>query len=72
MENNILLLVLTLIPGIGPARIKAITRHLHNRLTDSLPLCSGKTSTCKHPGPFDCRHQARITLRQTKHCPALP
>jgi DNA processing protein len=36
MENNILLLVLTLIPGIGPARIKAITRHLHNRLTDIL------------------------------------
>jgi len=30
MENRILLLVLTLIPGIGPARIKAITRHLPN------------------------------------------
>ncbi len=28
LENRILLLVLTLIPGIGPARIKAITRHL--------------------------------------------
>lgn len=36
MENNILLLVLNLIPGIGPARIKAITKHLHNRLTDVL------------------------------------
>jgi DNA processing protein len=36
MEKNILLLVLTLIPGIGPARIKAITAHLQNRLTDIL------------------------------------
>jgi DNA processing protein len=36
MENTILLLVLNLIPGIGPARIKAITEHLHNRLTDVL------------------------------------
>ena len=36
MENNILLLILTLIPGIGPARIKAITKHLHERLADVL------------------------------------
>jgi DNA processing protein len=36
MENTILLLILNLIPGIGPARIKAITEHLHNRLTDVL------------------------------------
>ncbi len=36
MENNTLLLVLTLIPGIGPAKIKAITEHLHGRLTDVL------------------------------------
>lgn len=36
MEERILLLALTLIPGIGPARIKAITTHLHNRLTDVL------------------------------------
>ncbi len=35
MENRTLLLVLTLIPGIGPARIKAITRHLPD-LTDVL------------------------------------
>ncbi|MEI7747703.1 MAG: DNA-processing protein DprA [Chlorobiaceae bacterium] len=35
LENRILLLVLTLIPGIGPARIKAITRHLPE-LTDVL------------------------------------
>lgn len=34
MENRILLLVLTLIPGIGPARIKAIAGHLGERLTD--------------------------------------
>ena len=36
MENNTLLLVLTLIPGIGPARIKAIPEHLQHRLTDVL------------------------------------
>jgi DNA processing protein len=36
MEERILLLALTLIPGIGPARIKAITSHLHDRLTDVL------------------------------------
>jgi len=36
METNILLLVLTLIPGIGPAKIKAIASHLHDRLTDVL------------------------------------
>ncbi len=35
MENRMLLLVLTLIPGIGPARIKAITKHLPE-LTDVL------------------------------------
>ncbi len=37
MENKVLLLVLTLIPGIGPARIKAITAHLDN-LSDVLYL----------------------------------
>ncbi len=31
MENNILLLFLTLIPGIGPARIKAIIEYLHGQ-----------------------------------------
>jgi len=36
MENNTLLLLLSLIPGIGTARIKAITEHLHDRLTDVL------------------------------------
>lgn len=36
MEERILLLALTLIPGIGPARIKAITTFLHNRLADVL------------------------------------
>jgi len=36
MDNTILLLLLTLIPGIGPAKIKAITAHLHNRVTDIL------------------------------------
>ena len=36
MEETILLLVLTLIPGIGPARIKAITTHLQNRVMDVL------------------------------------
>lgn len=36
MDEQILLLALTLIPGIGPARIKAITTHLHNRLSDVL------------------------------------
>jgi DNA processing protein len=35
MEKRILLLVLTLVPGIGPARIKAITSHLPE-LTDLL------------------------------------
>ncbi|MFZ4526342.1 MAG: DNA-processing protein DprA [Chlorobium sp.] len=35
MENRMLLLVLTLIPGIGPARIKAITNYLTD-LTDVL------------------------------------
>ena len=37
MDNKMLLLVLTLIPGIGPARIKAITAHLDN-LSDVLHL----------------------------------
>ena len=36
MEERILLLALTLIPGIGPARIKAIATHLHHRLEDVL------------------------------------
>ncbi|TLU85833.1 MAG: DNA-protecting protein DprA [Chlorobium sp.] len=35
MDNRMLLLVLTLIPGIGPARIKALKNHLPN-LTDIL------------------------------------
>jgi len=34
MENRILLLVLTLIPGIGPARIKAIAGHMGDRLAE--------------------------------------
>jgi DNA processing protein len=38
MEERVLLLALTLIPGIGPARIKAITTHLPGRLTDVLHL----------------------------------
>ena len=42
MENRVLLLVLTLIPGIGPARIKAITRHLPD-LTDVLHTEIGST-----------------------------
>jgi len=36
MEERILLLALTLISGIGPARIKAITTHLPGRLKDVL------------------------------------
>jgi len=36
MEERKLLLALTLIPGIGPARIKAITAHLPGRLGDVL------------------------------------
>ena len=36
MENSTLLLVLTLIPGIGPARIKAIIEHLHDQLQNVL------------------------------------
>ena len=36
MENSILLLVLTLIPGIGPARIKAIIEHQHDQLKNVL------------------------------------
>ena len=36
MENSILLLVLTLIPGIGPARIKAIIEHFHDQLKNVL------------------------------------
>lgn len=36
MEERMLLLALTLIPGIGPARIKAITAHLPGRLGDVL------------------------------------
>ncbi len=36
MEERILLLALTLIPGIGPARIKAITTQLPGRLSDVL------------------------------------
>jgi DNA processing protein len=38
MDERILLLALTLIPGIGPARIKAITAHLPGRLGDVLHL----------------------------------
>ncbi len=38
MENNTLLLVLTLIPGIGPARIKAIIEHLHGQLKNVLHI----------------------------------
>lgn len=38
MDERILLLAMTLIPGIGPARIKAITAHLHGRLGDVLHL----------------------------------
>ena len=34
MEERILLLALTLIPGIGPARIKAITAYLPGRMMD--------------------------------------
>jgi DNA processing protein len=34
MEERVLLLALTLIPGIGPARIKAITAYLPGRLSD--------------------------------------
>ncbi len=36
MDERMLLLALTLIPGIGSARIKAITAHLHGRLGDVL------------------------------------
>ncbi len=36
MEEKILLLALTLIPGIGPARIKAMTTHRPGRLRDLL------------------------------------
>ena len=36
MENSTLLLVMTLIPGIGPARIKAIIEHLHGQLQNVL------------------------------------
>jgi DNA processing protein len=38
MDEKILLLALTLIPGIGPARIKAITAHLPGRFGDVLHL----------------------------------
>ncbi len=38
MDERILLLAMTLIPGIGPARIKAITAHLHGRLGDVVHL----------------------------------
>ncbi len=38
LEERVLLLALTLIPGIGPARIKAIATHLPGRLTDVLHL----------------------------------
>jgi DNA processing protein len=34
MEERILLLAMTLIPGIGPARIKAISAHLPGRLSE--------------------------------------
>ncbi len=36
MEERVLLLALTLIPGIGPARIKAMSAHLQGRLRDLL------------------------------------
>jgi DNA processing protein len=36
MEERMLLLAMTLIPGIGPARIKAITAHLPGRLSSIL------------------------------------
>ncbi len=36
MEERVLLLALTLIPGIGPARIKAMSAHLPGRLRDLL------------------------------------
>lgn len=38
MDEKILLLALTLIPGIGPARIKAIAAHLRGRFGDVLHL----------------------------------
>jgi len=38
MKERMLLLALTLIPGIGPARIKAITAHLPGRLGEVLQL----------------------------------
>jgi DNA processing protein len=38
MDEKILLLALTLIPGIGPARIKAISAHLPGRLADVVHL----------------------------------
>ncbi|NTV06306.1 MAG: DNA-protecting protein DprA, partial [Chlorobiaceae bacterium] len=38
LEERVLLLALTLIPGIGPARIKAIATHLPGRLRDLLHL----------------------------------
>jgi DNA processing protein len=47
MEKRVLLLVLTLIPGIGPARIKAISTHLPD-LTDVLH--AGVDDLMKVPG----------------------
>ncbi len=64
MENRMLLLVLTLVPGIGPARIKALTRHLPE-LTDVLH--TGVDDLLNVPGigeSLACRFTIFFTIHQ--------